>query len=187
MTLDDVERTLHARRPAHLRRATTHPVGIAGVMGGALERDQRHHHDVLLEMAWFQPWAVSRTSRRLGLRTEASARFEKGCDRGHPAGGGPLLRAGRRHLRRHRGPGRGRRARRAAGPADGAHPDGPGERPARHRSLRPQIHRGARPIGFAARRLLPSDGDEPDHDVPSRRGATTARSRSTSSTRCARH
>src|SRR5690606_33211201 len=30
--------------------------------------------------AWFLPMSVSRTSRRLGLRTEASARFEKGCD-----------------------------------------------------------------------------------------------------------
>jgi phenylalanyl-tRNA synthetase beta chain len=38
---------------------------------------------VLLEMAWFDPTSVSRSSRRLGLRSEASARFEKGVD---PAG-----------------------------------------------------------------------------------------------------
>ena len=31
-------------------------------------------------MAWFLPSAISRTSRRLGLRSEASARFDKGCD-----------------------------------------------------------------------------------------------------------
>ena len=35
---------------------------------------------VLLEAAYFTPMAIARTSKRLGLRTEASARFERGCD-----------------------------------------------------------------------------------------------------------
>lgn len=55
-------------------------VGIAGVMGGAACEIDSDTTDVLLEMAWFKPIAISRTSRRLGLRSEASARFEKGCD-----------------------------------------------------------------------------------------------------------
>ena len=56
------------------------PVGIAGIMGGASCEISPTTTDVLLEMAWFQPTAISRSSRRLGLRSEASARFEKGCD-----------------------------------------------------------------------------------------------------------
>ena len=56
------------------------PIGIAGVMGGATCEISGSTTDVLLEMAWFKPMSISRTSRRLGLRTEASARFEKGCD-----------------------------------------------------------------------------------------------------------
>ena len=35
---------------------------------------------MLLEAAYFTPMAIARTSKRLGLRTEASARFERGCD-----------------------------------------------------------------------------------------------------------
>jgi phenylalanyl-tRNA synthetase beta chain len=79
VTLDDVERTFTAD-DLLICDAEQHPVGIAGVMGGASCEISATTTDVLLEMAWFQPWAVSRTSRRLGLRTEASARFEKGCD-----------------------------------------------------------------------------------------------------------
>ena len=59
---------------------TDRPIGIAGVMGGADTEISESTCDVLVEMAWFQPLAVSKTARRLGLRTEASARFEKGCD-----------------------------------------------------------------------------------------------------------
>ena len=36
----------------------------------------------MLEAAWFEPMAIARTSKRLGLRSEASARFEKGVDAG---------------------------------------------------------------------------------------------------------
>jgi phenylalanyl-tRNA synthetase beta chain len=78
-TLDGVVRTFTGD-DLLICDAEQHPVGIAGVMGGASCEISATTTDVLLEMAWFQPWAVSRTSRRLGLRTEASARFEKGCD-----------------------------------------------------------------------------------------------------------
>src|ERR687892_76762 len=56
------------------------PVGIAGIMGGADTEIDTATTDVLLEMAWFLPIAIAKTSRRLRLRSEASARFEKGTD-----------------------------------------------------------------------------------------------------------
>ncbi|MGH9214421.1 MAG: phenylalanine--tRNA ligase subunit beta [Acidimicrobiales bacterium] len=56
------------------------PVGVGGVMGGADSEIDDATTDVLLEMAWFRPMAIATTARRLKLRSEASARFEKGCD-----------------------------------------------------------------------------------------------------------
>jgi phenylalanyl-tRNA synthetase beta chain len=56
------------------------PIGLAGVMGGASTEIGPSTTEVLLELAWFAPMAVARTAKRLGLRTEASARFERGCD-----------------------------------------------------------------------------------------------------------
>jgi phenylalanyl-tRNA synthetase beta chain len=49
-------------------------------MGGASSEISATTTEVLLEAAYFTPMAIARTSRRLGLRTEASARFERGCD-----------------------------------------------------------------------------------------------------------
>jgi phenylalanyl-tRNA synthetase beta chain len=60
--------------------AAGNPVGIAGVMGGASSEIGPETIRVLLETAYFDPMAIARTSKRLGLRTEASARFERGCD-----------------------------------------------------------------------------------------------------------
>ncbi len=79
VTLDDVTRTLTAD-DLLICDGADHPVGIAGVMGGADCEIDDSTTDVLLELAWFDPTSISRTSRRLGLRSEASARFEKGCD-----------------------------------------------------------------------------------------------------------
>ncbi len=56
------------------------PVGVGGIMGGASSEISASTTEVLLEAAYFTPMAIARTSRRLGLRTEASARFERGCD-----------------------------------------------------------------------------------------------------------
>jgi phenylalanyl-tRNA synthetase beta chain len=56
------------------------PVAIAGIVGGASSEIGPATTRVLLEAAYFDPMAVARTSKRLGLRTEASARFERGCD-----------------------------------------------------------------------------------------------------------
>ncbi len=55
-------------------------VGIAGIMGGASSEIAESTTEVLLEAAYFTPMAIARTSKRLGLRTEASARFERGTD-----------------------------------------------------------------------------------------------------------
>ncbi|MGI8938499.1 MAG: phenylalanine--tRNA ligase subunit beta [Iamia sp.] len=78
-TLDDLARTLD---PDDLLICGGDDValGIAGVMGGASAEISPSTTDVALEMAWFLPRSVGRTARRLGLRTEAAARFERGCD-----------------------------------------------------------------------------------------------------------
>lgn len=88
VTLDGEERRLGERsvgsgddlRDCLICDATDAPVGIAGVMGGASSEISEGTTRVLLEAAYFAPMAVARTSKRLGLRTEASARFERGCD-----------------------------------------------------------------------------------------------------------
>ena len=55
-------------------------VGIAGVMGGASTEISDTTTSVLLECAWWQPMAIAVSSKFLGLRSEASARFERGTD-----------------------------------------------------------------------------------------------------------
>jgi len=77
-TLDGHEREL---TPADLVIAdATHPVAIAGIMGGEESEVRPETTDVLLEAANFDPLTVLRTSRRLRLRTESSTRWEKGVD-----------------------------------------------------------------------------------------------------------
>jgi len=57
------------------------PIALAGVMGGESTEVHGATVNILLESASFEPASVSRTSRRLGLFSEASSRFEKGVDR----------------------------------------------------------------------------------------------------------
>jgi phenylalanyl-tRNA synthetase beta chain len=56
------------------------PVAIAGVMGGAHTEVHEATTRVLVEAAYWNPPSILLTSKRLGLRTEASARFERGMD-----------------------------------------------------------------------------------------------------------
>ncbi|MFI5177268.1 MAG: phenylalanine--tRNA ligase subunit beta [Vicinamibacterales bacterium] len=56
------------------------PVAIAGVMGGADSEVSAGTTRIAIESAWFQPGSVRATSKKLGLKTEASARFERGAD-----------------------------------------------------------------------------------------------------------
>ncbi|HHX77488.1 MAG TPA: phenylalanine--tRNA ligase subunit beta, partial [Firmicutes bacterium] len=58
------------------------PVGIAGVMGGLNSEITAATETVLIESACFNPVSIRRTSRKLGLVSEASQRFEKGTDIG---------------------------------------------------------------------------------------------------------
>jgi len=55
-------------------------VGLAGIMGGASTEIHAATTAVVLEAAWFDAMAVARSAKRHGLRTEASVRFERGCD-----------------------------------------------------------------------------------------------------------
>jgi phenylalanyl-tRNA synthetase beta chain len=55
-------------------------LGLAGVMGGAASEISEHTTDVLLEAAFFDPMTIARSSKRHGLRSEASNRFERGVD-----------------------------------------------------------------------------------------------------------
>ena len=79
VTLDEVERHL---TPADLLicDADDVPAGLAGIMGGARSEIDEGTTDVLLEMAWFHPIGIVKSSRRHKLRSEASSRFEKGTD-----------------------------------------------------------------------------------------------------------
>ncbi len=56
------------------------PVAVAGVMGGEFSEISNLTTDVLIESAYFDPASVRRTSKLLGLHTEASHRFERGTD-----------------------------------------------------------------------------------------------------------
>ncbi len=56
------------------------PIGIGGVMGGADSEVGPETKTIVLEAAYFNPLSVRRTSRKLGMKTEASIRFERGGD-----------------------------------------------------------------------------------------------------------
>lgn len=79
VTLDGVERRLEAD-DCLICDAEGSPVGIAGIMGGASSEISGTTTTVLLEAAYFDPMAIARTGKRVGLHTEARARFERGCD-----------------------------------------------------------------------------------------------------------
>ncbi len=90
VTLDGVTRVL-GTRPANpgdpfadsdclICDAEDRPVGIGGIMGGQSSEISSDASRVLLEVASFVPPAIARTARWVGLRTEASVRFERGVD-----------------------------------------------------------------------------------------------------------
>jgi phenylalanyl-tRNA synthetase beta chain len=77
-TLDGAERTL--AKDMCVIADGARAIGIGGVMGGAETEISFSTRNILIECAWFDPIAVRRTSKALGLRTEASYRFERGAD-----------------------------------------------------------------------------------------------------------
>ena len=79
VTLDGETRTLSAQ-DGLIVGSEDEPLSLAGVMGGASTEISEATKTALIEAAWWDPMTISRTSRRLGLRSEASARFERGVD-----------------------------------------------------------------------------------------------------------
>ena len=69
-TLDGVTRTLSPEKP----------IAVAGVMGGEYSGIMEDTNTVVFESAYFEPVQVRRTAKKLGMRTDASARYEKGLD-----------------------------------------------------------------------------------------------------------
>jgi phenylalanyl-tRNA synthetase beta chain len=60
------------------------PIAIAGVMGSLNSEVKETTTAILLEAAYFSPSQIRRTSKRMEIRTEASYRFERGCDPNGP-------------------------------------------------------------------------------------------------------
>jgi len=79
-TLDGVARTLDTEMLVIADRDRAQ--AVAGVMGGAASEVSATTNTVVFESAYFKPASVRRTSKRLGLKTEASTRFERGADIG---------------------------------------------------------------------------------------------------------
>ena len=79
-TLDGQERTL--TKEMLLIADEQKGIALAGVMGGANTEINEQTRDVLIESACFNPTNIRRTSKALGLRTDASYRFERGADIG---------------------------------------------------------------------------------------------------------
>lgn len=77
-TLDGVERELVSEDLLICDSDT--PVALAGVMGGTNSEVTTGTGSILLESANFDPLAIRRTAKRLGLHSEASHRFERGVD-----------------------------------------------------------------------------------------------------------
>jgi phenylalanyl-tRNA synthetase beta chain len=77
-TLDGVMRTLSSEDlvVADAKK----PVGLAGVMGGFDTMITDKTRNILIESAWWDPITVRKSSRRHGLHTDASHRFERGAD-----------------------------------------------------------------------------------------------------------
>ena len=82
-TLDGMERRLEPDMLVIADRDRAQ--AVAGVMGGAASEVSSATKMVAFESAYFKPASVRRTSKRLGLKTEASSRFERGADIGAQA------------------------------------------------------------------------------------------------------
>ena len=78
ITLDGLQRQL---TPSMLMICDAErPIALAGIMGGQESEVSAESTTVLLESAYFRPSIIRATSKQLGLRTEASFRFERGAD-----------------------------------------------------------------------------------------------------------
>ncbi len=103
-TLDGVDAEARAGHARHRRRASARRRSPAS-WAAPPRRSRRRRRTVAFESAYFKPASVRRTSKRLGLKTEASARFERGADINAPGRRAcsarvALMRADRRRPRR---------------------------------------------------------------------------------------
>lgn len=80
VTLDETERNLTAE--SVLIATNKEAVGLAGVMGGFTSEVEESTKGIALESAYFPPQTTRKSARSVGIRTEASARFERGVDIG---------------------------------------------------------------------------------------------------------
>ncbi len=78
VTLDQQERTLNDQDL--LIWDSIKPIALAGIMGGENSEINENSSNVVLECAVFSPSSIRRTTRRLGISSEASYRFERGVD-----------------------------------------------------------------------------------------------------------
>lgn len=79
VTLDNVERSL-TTDDLLICDANDVPIGIGGIMGGLHSEIADTTSVVVIEMAYFEQTAMTRTMNRVGVRSEASGRFERGAD-----------------------------------------------------------------------------------------------------------
>lgn len=77
-TLDDVERKLD--RDSCMICDSQKPVALGGIMGGLNSEIKNSTTRILLESAYFTPDNIRKTSRKMGLSTDSSQRFERGVD-----------------------------------------------------------------------------------------------------------
>jgi len=80
VTLDGAERALSPRVGVIAGEGGETALALAGIMGGASSEISEATRVVALEAAWWEPLAVRRGARALGMHTEASHRFERGAD-----------------------------------------------------------------------------------------------------------
>lgn len=83
VTLDDIERSLLENDIVIADDQQGHCLG--GVMGGQISEVSENTKNIFLEAAFFEPKNIRRASRRLGLRSESSYRFERTIDRDNVA------------------------------------------------------------------------------------------------------
>jgi phenylalanyl-tRNA synthetase beta chain len=79
VTLDGVERTFTSD-DLLICDANDTPIGVGGIMGGLDSEISDSTTTIALEMAWFEPFGIAKSATRLGLRSEASLRFDRGVD-----------------------------------------------------------------------------------------------------------
>lgn len=78
LTLDGKERALNSRMLVIADESQ--PMVVAGIMGGASAEVDATTTDIVLEAAYFRPQSIRWTSKRLGLASDSSYRFERGVD-----------------------------------------------------------------------------------------------------------